>query len=83
MQPPPVMCNQFAVQGFLLYPIPMLMWAAALLALLPAVSCSARPAPALDRPSIVGRHNPTLASINSSELLVLGNGAFAMGIDVT
>ena len=51
-----------------------------LLAMLPALT---RAEPVLDRPSIVRRHNPTLVSINSSEVLVLGNGAFAMAVDVT
>ena len=37
----------------------------------------------LDRPGIVGRHNPALHAVNSSEVLVLGNGAFALSVDVT
>ena len=37
----------------------------------------------LDRRRIVCRNNPTLTSINTSEVTVLGNGAFALSIDVT
>ena len=32
----------------------------------------------LDRETIVRRHNPTLRSVNTSEVVVLGNGAFAV-----
>ena len=38
---------------------------------------------ALDRMAIVRRHCPSLYSINTSEVAVLGNGAFALSVDVT
>ena len=37
----------------------------------------------LDRHAIVTRHSPSLHRINTSEVAVLGNGAFALSIDVT
>jgi hypothetical protein len=37
----------------------------------------------LDRGAIVGRHSPSLCRVNTSEVTVLGNGAFALAIDVT
>ena len=37
----------------------------------------------MDRETIVSRHRPSLTSINTSEVAVLGNGAFALSIDVT
>ena len=38
---------------------------------------------AIDRHAVVSRHNPSLGRVNTSEVAVLGNGAFALGIDVT
>jgi len=38
---------------------------------------------AIDRRAVVMRHNPSLHNINTSEVAVLGNGAFALSIDVT
>ena len=40
-------------------------------------------AAALDRRAIVARHSPSLIRVNTSEVAVLGNGAFALSIDVT
>ena len=40
-------------------------------------------AAAMDRMAIVRRHCPSLFSINTSEVAVLGNGAFALSVDVT
>ena len=37
----------------------------------------------IDRHAVVVRHNPTLTNVNTSEVAVLGNGAFALSIDVT
>ena len=37
----------------------------------------------IDRHAVVTRHNPTLDKVNTSEVAVLGNGAFALSIDVT
>ena len=37
----------------------------------------------LDHMTIVRRHCPSLYSINTSEVAVLGNGAFALSVDVT
>jgi|EP01047_Picozoa_sp_COSAG01_P038386 hypothetical protein len=39
--------------------------------------------PLIDRHAVVGRHCPSLSSINTSEVAVLGNGAFALSVDVT
>jgi hypothetical protein len=37
----------------------------------------------IDRQEVVTRHAPSLQSINTSEVAVLGNGAFALSVDVT
>ena len=41
------------------------------------------PVPPIDRHALVERHNVTLTSFNSRESLQVGNGGFAMGVDVT
>ena len=37
----------------------------------------------IDRHAVVSRHNPSVTNVNTSEVAVLGNGAFALSIDVT
>lgn len=59
------------------------MLAALSLAVATFAAAAAAPPPPLDRRGIVGRHCPSLSSINTSEVAVLGNGAFALAIDVT
>ena len=58
-------------------------WALALAAIIAGAATSVATSTAkLDRPAIVARHNPALHTINTSEVAVLGNGAFAAALTV-